>query len=495
MNGSKLRVLFVSSEAYPLVKTGGLADVSYALPNALRKLGVDVRLLLPGYPSVLEQLSLIEVHENIKLPPLQEPVRLLAGTMSDGITPVYVFQYPHLFEREGGPYQDNMGKDWSDNALRFGMLSKVAALFGSHSLLFKPQIIHCNDWQTGLIPAFLKFNPNPSVKIVMSIHNMAYQGIFSPEVVTLLGLPPESFSMFGLEYHGKVSFLKAGLYYSDWMTTVSPTYAKDIQITTYGYGLEGLLSQRKNQLNGILNGIDTEVWNPENDSCLKCHYSNNNLAGKTRNTQALRNKLKLASSKSAPLIGMISRLTEQKGIDLVIPIIPEIIKNGAQLVILGSGDKKLEENLLQLATLYPKRLSVTIGYDEELAHQIEAGANMFIMPSKFEPCGLNQMYSMCYGTIPIVRRTGGLADTVIDATPDNIEKKIATGFVFEKADSSELLSCVQRALQTFRDKTTWRRLQHNGMTRDFSWQKSAGQYVSLYHQLIKEKENAGKVLQ
>jgi starch synthase len=490
MNGSKLRVLFVTSEAYPMVKTGGLADVSYALPSALRKLGVDVRLLLPGYPQVLEQLSLIEVHENIKLPPLQEPVRLLAGIMRDSITPVYVFHSPQLFEREGGPYQDLMGEDWSDNALRFGMLSKVAALFGRQEFLFKPHIIHCNDWQTGLVPAFLTFASQKQAQTVMSIHNMAYQGVFSHEVIKLLGLPPESFSISGLEYYGQVSFLKAGLYYSDWMATVSPTYAKDIQTPAYGYGLEGVLTQRQSQLTGILNGIDTVAWNPYNDAHLSRHYNYDNLAAKTRNTQALRNKFGL-SSKSVPLIGMITRLTEQKGIDLVIPIIPEIIKSGAQLIILGSGDKDLEEKLQNLANQYPKRFSVNIGYDEELAHQIEAGANMFIMPSKFEPCGLNQMYSMCYGTIPIVRCTGGLADTVIDATPDNIEKKIATGFVFEKADSEELLSCVQRALRTFHDKATWRGLQYNGMSRDFSWKKSAQQYVSLYQKLWESRENDG----
>lgn len=485
MIGPKLRVLFVTSEAYPLIKTGGLADVSYALPNALRQLDIDVRLLLPGYPSVLEQLSLIEVHENLKLYPLQEPLRLLAGIMPGGVTPVYVIECPSLYERDGGPYQDNEGQDWPDNAVRFGMLSQVATFFGNHNLLFKPHIIHCNDWQTGLMPAFLRFSSNPdNARTVMSVHNMAYQGIFEPDVVELLGLPPESFSMFGLEYHKKVSFLKAGLYYANGISTVSPTYAKDIQTSTYGYGFEGLLAERKNQLTGIVNGIDTEVWNPQTDPYLSSHYNTNNLAVKIRNTQALRTRLRLPPTKQAPLIGMITRLTEQKGIDLLLPILPEIIKTGAQFAILGSGDKELETNLQQLAELYPKHISVTIGYDEELAHQIEAGANIFLMPSKFEPCGLNQMYSMRYGTIPIVRRTGGLADTVVNATADNIKNKTATGFVFEDEDSEELLLAVQHALQIFRDKNTWRMLQLNSMTRDFSWHKSAQEYVSLYHDLL-----------
>lgn len=484
MSGSKLRVLFVTSEAYPLVKTGGLGDVSYALPNALRQLGIDVRLLLPGYPAILEQLSLIEVHEDIRLYPLREPLRLLAGIMPGGLTPVYVIEYPSLYERDGGPYQDSVGIEWPDNALRFGILSKIAALFGNHNLLFKPQIVHCNDWQTGLVPAFLTFNSPPRAVTLMSVHNMAYQGIFGPEVVELFGLPPESFSMFGLEYHGQVSFLKSGLYYADWVTTVSPTYAKDIQTPTYGYGLEGLLTQRQSQLTGILNGIDMTEWNPETDPYLNYHYSSENLAGKARNTQALRARLGLVSTKQAPLFGMITRLTEQKGIDLIVPIIPEIVKQGAQLAVLGSGDKDLETRLQKLANLYPEQISVNLGYDEELAHQIEAGAHIFLMPSKFEPCGLNQMYSMRYGTIPIVRCTGGLADTVTDATAENIEKGIATGFVFEEENPRDLLYCVQRALKTFRDKNTWRMLQINGMTRDFSWQKSAQQYVSLYHHIL-----------
>lgn len=484
MNGSKLGVLFVTSEAYPLVKTGGLGDISYALPNALRQLGIDARLLLPGYPAVLEQLSLVEVHENIRLYPLQKPIRLLVGIMPGGITPVYVIKCPDLYERDGGPYLDSSGTEWPDNALRFGILSKVAALFGDHNLLFKPQIIHCNDWQTGLVPAFLKFNPKPRAQTVMSIHNMAYQGLFGEEVINLFGLPPESFSMFGLEYYGKVSFLKAGIFYADWITTVSPTYAEDIQTAEYGCGLEGLLTQRNQQLTGILNGIDTSVWDPKTDAYLSHSYSSKNLPAKSRNTQALRRQLKLPQSKQAPLIGMITRLTEQKGIDLVLPIIPDIIKTGAQMAILGSGDEDFEKRLQELAALYPNKISVTISYNEKLSHQIEAGANIFLMPSKFEPCGLNQMYSMRYGTIPIVRRTGGLADTVIDATPENLKKKIATGFVFETKSSAELLSCVQRALQSFRDKKTWRQLQINGMKRDFSWQTSAKQYVSLYESLI-----------
>ncbi len=485
MSDSKLPVLFVTSEVYPLIKTGGLADVSAALPNALRNMGIDIRLLLPGYPVVLEQLSLIEVHENIRVFPLQDPVRLLAGIMPDGITPVYVVESPALYEREGGPYQDANGKSWYDNPLRFGILSKIAAKFGQHHFLFKPQLIHCNDWQTGLVPAFLNFDSKRKAKTLMSIHNMAYQGVFGPEIIALFGLPPESFNISGLEYYGQVSYLKAGLYYSDWISTVSPTYAKEIQTPEYGCGLEGLLSQRQNKLSGILNGIDTMAWNPESDPNIKNHYSIKKVVNKKRNTQALRTQLNLAPT-TAPLLGIITRLAEQKGIDLLIPIIPEIMKSGAQIVILGSGDKGLESSLENLAKTYPKQISVNIGYDEKLAHQIEAAANMFLMPSKFEPCGLNQIYSMRYGTIPIVRRTGGLADTVIDATLENIKNKTATGFVFDKASSDELLLCIQRALKLFHDDKKWTSLQINGMSRDFSWNKRAEEYSLLYQKILSD---------
>jgi len=484
MNSSKLRVLFVTSESYPLVKTGGLGDVCYALPNALRQLDVDVRLLLPGYSAVLERLSLVEVHDSINIYPLLEPIRLLVGIMPGEVTPVYVIDCPSLYQRDGGPYQDITGKDWEDNAVRFGVLSKVAALFGEHKFLFKPQIIHCNDWQTAITPALLAFSKQAHAKTIMSVHNMAYQGIFGPETVARIGLPPESFNMFGLEFYGKVSFLKAGLYYANQITTVSPNYAKDIQTKTYGCGLDILLTERQQQLTGILNGIDLEVWNPDTDAYLNRNYNIRNLPAKVRNTQVLRTKLNLENSKQMPLIGMITRLTEQKGMDLVIPIIPLLIKAGVQIAILGSGDKTLENHLQRLAAIYPKQMSVTIGYDEELSHQIEAGANIFLMPSKFEPCGLNQMYSMSYGTIPIVRRTGGLADTVINATPENIKNNLATGFVFERSNSNELLYCVQQAVKMFHNKAVWKQLQITGMTRDFSWQKSAKQYISLYHHSI-----------
>lgn len=496
---STLRVLFATSEAYPLAKTGGLGDVSYALPTALRQLGVDARLLLPGYPSVMQQLLLIEVHENLTLFPSVEPARLLAGFMPGGAYPVYVIDCPKLYARAGGPYQDTAGNEWPDNAVRFAVLSKIAAMFGSHQFLFKPDILHCNDWQTGLAPAFLAHSQTRHrARSVMSVHNMAYQGVYGPElaeffgqsrtdmirVVKLLGLPESSFSMNGLEYHGKMSFLKAGLHYSDWITTVSPTYAKDIQTEAFGYGLQGLLATRSHQLSGILNGIDIDAWNPATDRYIVKNYSIDTLADKDENKRILRGKLGLEQAPNKPLLGMITRLTYQKGLDLLVPIIPDIVHEGVQLVLLGSGDKELENRLKQYARLLPSQISVTLGYDEQLSHQIIAASDMFLMPSLFEPCGLTQMYSMRYGTIPLVRRTGGLADTVIDATLANIQNHSATGFVFEEEDSQQLFSCIQRALKAFHRKDLWPALQSNGMTHDFSWYHSAHEYVALYQQLL-----------
>ncbi|MEK7990739.1 MAG: glycogen synthase GlgA [Thiotrichaceae bacterium] len=485
---AKLRVLFATSEAYPVIKTGGLADISHALPYTLQSLGVDARILLPGYKTVLEQLRLKPLKENLQIFDCLPPIRILEGMMLGGDIPVYVIDCPSLYYRDGGPYQDEEGEDWQDNHLRFGLLSKVAALFGEHLFNFKPNVIHCNDWQTGLAPAYLHFSKYAKAKTMMSVHNLAHQGVFGAETVDLLHLPQESFSMYGLEYYGLMSFLKAGLYYSDWITTVSPTYAREIQTPNYGYGLYDLLSNNQHRLTGILNGINEQEWNPETDAYLMSNYDHTNFSAKSKNTRALRQRLGLESPKQTPLIGMITRLTHQKGIDLVVPIIPHIINEGAQLVLLGSGDKDLEERLQILADEYVGYLSVNFGYDEELAHQIEASADIFLMPSRFEPCGLNQMYSMRYGTVPIVRNTGGLADTVVDTTPSHLDTETATGFIFEREDAYELLHCVQRALVTYRDKATWRQLRTNGMCKDFSWQYSTQSYIELYENLIQQEQ-------
>lgn len=481
-----LKILFVTPEVHPLIKVGGLGDISSALPAALRQLGVDARLLIPGYPAVLEMLDLKLTLSSVELFANTGWARILSGTMPDGETPVLVVDNPMLYDRAGGPYQDQAGHDWPDNHLRFGALCKTAVRLGQPNNLFQPDLIHCNDWPSGLIPAYLHYSrQDDRPRTVMSIHNMAFQGLFPRDTLAPLGLPPESFTVYGLEFNNQVSFLKAGLYYADWLSTVSPAYAAEIQNSAFGYGMQGLLGERSNQLSGILNGIDSDEWNPETDRHLPATYSAANLAGKTQNKQTLRKKLGLSSDNpNMPLIGLVSRLTYQKGYDLLVPIIPDIMRESAQLVILGIGEENIETPLQHLAQEYPEHLSFTLGYDESLAHQIEAAADIFLMPSRFEPSGLNQMYSMRYGTVPIVRRTGGLADSVVDTSPSTLDDGTATGFTFEEPKAEQLLHCIRRALLTFRDKKTWKQIQKNGMNRDFSWQNSAAAYLDLYRRVL-----------
>jgi starch synthase len=478
-----LSVLFVTSEIYPLIKTGGLADVSASLPEALQQQGVDVRLLLPGYPQVLDGLktkwvSTTGVFEFGE-------VRLLTAVMPDSGVPVIVVDYPPFFQRDGGPYQDRFGQDWSDNALRFGLLSRVGAILGSSGspLAWRPDIVHCNDWQSGLTPAYLHFMQGRKAATLMTIHNLAYQGIFPPQLAAQLGLPPESFSMHGVEYCGNLSFMKAGLFYADHIATVSPTYAEEIQTDALGFGMQGLLAERGKHLTGIINGIDTAHWNPATDVHLAAKYNAKKLAAKAANKSALQARLGLAPEPDTPLFAVISRITHQKGLDLLLDIAPALLREGVQIALLGSGDATLEHAFRNLARLHPGQVSATIGFDEGLSHLMEAGADIFLMPSRFEPCGLNQMYSQCYGTPPVVHATGGLADTVVDATPATLKDGSASGFVFRRSKAPDFLVAVKRALAVYRDKKAWRTLQKNGMGRDFSWERSAQQYIELYRSL------------
>jgi len=482
-------VLFVASEIYPLVKTGGLGDVAAALPVALRDVGVDVRLLLPGYPAIMEAVSPASTHLSLPLLPGIDAAQICSGTMPDTGMPVYVLDCPRLYRRDGGPYQDTHGSEWLDNELRFAALSKAAALLGrfeiSNELNFPIDLIHCNDWQTGLVPAYQQYLHGKQPASLISIHNIAYQGLYGANTVPSLGLPWDSFGVQGVEFYGLLSFLKAGLFYADWINTVSPTYAQEIQTPEYGYGLHGLLGHRKDALTGILNGIDEQQWNPLQDQHLKAPYSVDNLAGKELNKQALRQRLGLSEENpSKPIFGMITRLTAQKGIDLVVPIISDLVQEGAQFAILGNGDKHTEHQLREIAATFPQQISVTLGYDESLAHQIEAGVDIFLMPSRFEPCGLTQMYSMHYGTIPIVRKTGGLADTVTNVSPSNIDNGMATGFVFELESSDVLLQTALQAMLLYRNREMWQQLQRHGMLKDFSWKHSAEEYLKLYNKLV-----------
>lgn len=486
----KPSVLFATAEVHPLVNTGGLGDVASALPAALRQLGVDIRILIPAYPRVIDQIKGIPVGESYRVLPGASPVRIFQGILPghDSVA-VYAVECPSLYDRNGGPYTDSNGTDWWDNAIRFGVLSRVAALFGSTDGLagWSADILHCNDWHSGLAPAYLAHDPNARARSLITVHNLAFQGNFSPDLMSALGLPWSCFALHGVEFYGQLSFLKAGLYYADHISTVSPTYAKEIQTPEYGFGLHGLIAVRNTALTGILNGIDTTQWDPQNDPYLPARYGPKKLVGKSVNKQILQERLGLEALAGIPLLAMISRLTYQKGIDLVLDVVEELMTQPVQLVILGSGDRDYELQLRQLARRYSRRISFLPGYDEALSHLVEAGADMLIMPSRFEPCGLGQMYSMRYRTVPVVRCTGGLADSVVDTTPRSLVNGTATGFMFYGANQAEFLACLLRALLAYNDPGVWSRVQDNGMARNFSWESSAKQYLAIYDSLISDR--------
>jgi starch synthase len=479
-----MKILFATSEAHPLAKTGGLADVSGALPAALRRVGADVRILLPGYPAVLKKAERLSRLFHVDLP-VHGATALLGGTMPGSGVPLYIVEHAGYYAREG-LYQDRAGHDWPDNALRFGLLSQFAAwLAGPQSPLdFQPDILHCNDWQTGLAPAYLHFGKPPRSPCVFTVHNLAYQGIFPADALATLGLPAESFTIDGVEYHGKLSFLKAALFYADRLSTVSPTYAREIQTEAFGMGMQGLLAARAADLHGILNGIDSDEWNPAADPHLAAPYSADNLAGKALDKLALQDELGLDRQPHAPLLGMVSRMTTQKGSDVVIDSVPRLLELGAQLAVLGSGVKPLEHAWQALAAAAPGRVAVRIGYDEGLSHRIEAGADLFLMPSRFEPCGLNLMYSLRYGTPPVVHEVGGLADTVMHASLTNLSQGIATGFVMDRLDADLLTETIRRAAVLYKHKLAWRQLMRAGMMQDFSWENSAREYLEVYEAVI-----------
>ena len=486
MNGGALRVLFVTPECAPHAKVGGLADVSAALPATLRDAGLDVRMLLPGYPGVLAGAD--GARPVAEFPSFQpSPAsRLLEGTHASGV-PLLILDHPPYYVRDGGPYQDESNRDWPDNALRFGLLSRVAAVLGSTAtpLSWRPQVVHLHDWPAALAAAYLRYSRGPRAATVLTIHNLAFQGNFEAAVHGMLALPAQTFTPEGLEFHGKLSFLKAGLVYADAVTTVSPSYVREIQTEAHGAGMHGVLHARQAVLHGILNGIDERQWHPATDAYLPFHYDSNALANKVQVKRALRARVDLPpGEQDVPLLGMVGRLTHQKGADLLIAAAPELTTI-AQIVVLGAGQREHEEALCELAARYPDRIAVKIGFDEALAHWIEAGADMFLMPSRFEPCGLNQMYSQRYGTPPVAHATGGLADTIVDCTPATLAAATATGFLFREPSAAAFAEAVRRAVAAYRMPGTWRALQRNGMTRDFSWGASARQYADLYRQLAR----------
>lgn len=475
------KILFVTSEVHPLIKTGGLADVSSSLPKALTALGQEVKLILPNY----HDLKLGQIPPNvIALFRIgRHTVQLLETMLPNSKVVVWLVDCPEFFGTAGNPYVDAEGNSYPNNAERFALFSRAAIEVAMNrvQLNWKADVVHCNDWQTGLVPALLSLEYQCPTT-VFTIHNLAYQGLFTGLTASMLQLPTQLLSPDGLEFHGMISFIKGGIVYADKITTVSPTYAQDIQTPELGYGLEGLLVYRDEDLTGIINGMDGD-WNTEEDPLIAKNYSSSSLDDKVVNKTALQARLNLPIDEKVFVLGLISRLIEQKGIDMLLDCLPELLTLPVQIVILGAGDKEFERQLQQFAAAYPHKMTLFVGYDEALAHLIEAGADVFLMPSRFEPCGLNQMYSQRYGTLPIVRNTGGLADTVVDTLPETIVNRTATGFVFNNAHAGTLLETIKRATLLYSFPEVWRQLQINAMSRDFSWRNSAAQYLELYESI------------
>lgn len=475
-----MNLLSVASEAYPLIKTGGLADVVGALPPALGRRGIAMRTLLPGYSSVMARLGDggEVVHDYAAL--LGVPARLIAATL-DGLD-LFLLDAPALYHRAGGPYVDAGGVDHSDNWLRFAALSRAGADIAAGMLPgFQPEVVHVHDWQAGLTPAYMRYSGvnRPSV---ITIHNIAFQGHYPASVFSGLDLPPQAFSLDGVEYYGGVGFLKAGLANASAITTVSPTYATEIRSAAFGMGLEGLINTRAPVLSGIVNGIDTDVWNPATDPTLAAPFTARRIKGREENRRAIEARFGLHGD-ADPLFVVISRLTWQKGIDLLAETVGDLVSSGAKLAVLGAGDPELERAFLSAAAQHAGRVGVVIGYDEPLAHRMQGGADAILIPSRFEPCGLTQLYGLRYGAVPVVARTGGLADTIIDANSAALNAEVATGLQFLPVDAEGLRGAIRRAVALFHTPGVWSGMQKAGMKADVSWDRSAALYADLYSSL------------
>jgi len=473
-----VKVLFATPECAPLVKTGGLGDVSAALPAALRATGVDIRVLLPGYREVLSADRAARALGKATLCGVE--VRFLASKLPTGVE-LIVLDAPALYARSGGPYQDASGDDWNDNARRFGVLSAAAALLGTRDSPagWQADIVHCNDWPTALAPVYLDAAPRPHASSLVTIHNLAFQGVFPFVQVETLAIPPSRGGTDGIEFYGRASFLKGGLVCADAINTVSPTYAKEIQGEDLGFGLDGVLRHRAGSLFGVLNGIDVETWNPATDPLIAARYDAATLAKKRENKKALKARMGLAGPDEVPLAGIVSRLTHQKGIDILVDALPRLAALGMQVAVVGTGDRALAQSLEACRARMPATLGVAIGFDERLAHLLEAGSDIFLMPSRFEPCGMNQMYSQRYGTPPVANATGGLADTIVDESVGDG----ATGFLMRTPDANGLAEAAGRAMAAMRDAAKWKRLQAHGMAKDFGWKEAARQYGAIYERI------------
>ncbi len=480
-----IEVLAVASEIYPLIKTGGLADVAGALPGALAEHGVAVRTLIPGYPAVTAAVKgarTVRAYEHL----FGGPARLRSATAS-GLR-LFILDAPHLYARPGSPYADEGGKDWRDNPQRFAALARVGADIGLGGATgYRPDIVHAHDWQAGLTAAYLHYDGGPRPGTVMSVHNLAFQGQFDAALLDDLGLPPQSFTPDGVEYYGGIGFLKAGLRLSDSLTTVSPSYAAEICTADGGMGLEGLLRGRADRLTGILNGVDTAVWNPAADPLIAAPYEAENLAGRTADRADLQHRFRLEPDPDATVFGVVSRLSWQKGLDLLLEALPALIAEGGQLALLGAGDDGLQRGFADAARAHPGRIGCIIGYDEATAHRIQAGADALLVPSRFEPCGLTQLCALRYGAVPVVARVGGLADTVIDASPMALAAGVATGVQFAPVNGPMLESAIRRTARLRRDRAIWKQVQANGMATDVSWRAPARRYAELYRAVIAER--------
>ncbi|WP_287788174.1 glycogen synthase GlgA [Acidiphilium sp.] len=477
----RLRVLFATAELFPLAKTGGLGDACAALPVALAASGVDVRAILPGYVSALDTAQ--RKHTISRLP---GGGTLLAARTPDSGLPVYLLDWPELFRRPGSPYQDQDKREWPDNLRRFAAFSAAAAALAGEGdpAGWRPDLVHANDWHTGLLPAFLALRHGAQPPSLFTIHNLAYQGNFPLDTARALALPEALLTPDGAEFYGQFSCLKAGLRYADRLTTVSPTYAREILTPEFGAGLDGLLRARAADLTGILNGIDTDLWNPAADPALPVPFDADHLAGKQAAKAALRQELDLDPAADGPLVIGVNRLTEQKMADVVLAALPDLLAMGAQVALHGEGDPGLEAAFRDAASRHPGRIAVRIGYQETLAHRLNAAADLALTPSRFEPCGLTTMYAMRYGALPVTRRVGGLADTVTDIDNPPNGRREGTGFIFDDPTAAGLVGCLRRAGRRFRDPVAWRRAQRAAMGRDFGWEMSARRYRALYDDLV-----------
>lgn len=480
-----MKVLQVAAEVFPLVKTGGLADVVGALPQALIKQGADVRLLLPGLPAIADAVLSSKNVCDLGAVFGAGRVTLRQAQLPYSHVPVYVIDAPYLYRRGGSPYQSSDGTEWVDNMQRFGLLGWVAAHLAAGELdpTWTPDVVHAHDWHAGMACAYVAAHPPTQAATVFTVHNLAFQGLFPDDDFHLLGLPSRFLAPQALEFHSQLSFMKAGLKFADRITTVSPTYAAEIATPEFGCGLEGVIQGRGSDVSGILNGVDSEIWNPEMDLGLARCYGGDDMSGKALCKQALQKEMGLAQDADAPVFGVVSRLTSQKGLDLVLAALPGLLKRGGQLVLQGTGEPAMEEAFRAAAKQSPQQVAVHIGYDETMAHRVIAGVDALLVPSRFEPCGLTQLYALRYGTLPVVRRVGGLADTVVDASEEALLADKATGFSFEMATALALDGALERAVKLYRQPARWKQMRLRAMAQEFSWDVAAKSYLDLYQGL------------